>query len=594
MRSAQTPTRLCEAVADATPGRDAVAVVGDLLPILAAHLLMTALPGAAATLLAARSGVKAVPVLLAIGLALSAATALLTFWAYYADPLAGETFSYLILFGSIALSAWCLRGGRIASALLRRLATPLALWALGSTFLIFLGFMHGGADDPLATAAARFNAGPLPSDSYIPYFYSEWFFEHGHRGDPPVFGGEWLSSDRPPLQVGYILSQRPLSWSDTELHYQVLGVVLQQLWIVGLWALLLASRVGRVTRWLAVVAVLVSNLALVHGFFVWPKMLPTALLLAAAALVITPLWDTVRRDWRGAALVAGLFGLAMLAHGSSVFAIVPLALIAAIRALPSWRWIGVAVAVGLALMVPWSAYQSYGDPPGNRLTKWLLGGAPGLDDRTTMRAIKDGYREAGIGGTLQNKVDNFARIAGVEPGGRAIAENGADALASGDLTRAVRELRSIYFLFLLPSFGLLLIAPFVMLARRRQPRADPQAWVFAITCFAAVAIGGVFWALVLFGNPAAPAVIHAGSLLLPVLGFCGAVAALRATLPRFAVYYVALNAVLTLAVYVPAVNAGPGTGYSVWATLIAAISLGAFGWLAFQVDDPADHAPLPA
>ena len=84
--------------------------------------------------------------------------------------------------------------------------------------------------------------------------------------------------------------QHPFGWDASQLDYQVLGVVLQQLWIVGLWALLVAARVGRVTRALAMVAVLVSDLAIVNGFFVWPKLLPAAMLLAAAALVMTPLW----------------------------------------------------------------------------------------------------------------------------------------------------------------------------------------------------------------------------------------------------------------------------------------------------------------
>src|SRR4029077_14748732 len=138
-----------------------------------------------------------------------------------------------------------------------------------------------------------------------------------------------------------------------------------QLWIVGLWALLLAARVGRTTRALAMIAVLLSDLAIVNGFYVWPKLLPAAMLLAVAALVLTPLWRRARHSLAAAGLIALLCGLAMLGHGSSVCGTVPLAVPAAGRALPSWRWLGVAAGVGIVLLGSWSAYQKYGDPPGN-------------------------------------------------------------------------------------------------------------------------------------------------------------------------------------------------------------------------------------
>jgi hypothetical protein len=313
----------------------------DTLLLLAKHLILTGLPLAAAILFAARKGVRQVPVLLVIGLAASGVVGILGFWSYYGNRVLGESFSYFVLIGSVALAGWSLYGGHLDRSLLRRLATPLVLWALGSAFLLFLGFVHGGAGEPLVTAMTRFSH-PLPGDNYLPLFFAEWFFHHGHHGVPPDYAS-FLASDRPPLQIGYALAQRPFGWDASQLDYQVLGVMLQQLWIVGLWALLVAARVGRVTRALAMVAVLVSDLAIVNGFFVWPKLLPAAMLLAAAALVMTPLWSQLRSNLWAAALVATLCALAMLGHGSSVFGVIPLALVAAYRGLPSWRWIGVLV-----------------------------------------------------------------------------------------------------------------------------------------------------------------------------------------------------------------------------------------------------------
>jgi hypothetical protein len=563
---------------------------GELLWILAAHLVLTGLPGVAAALFAARRGILNVPVLLAISLVASGVVAVLSFWVYYAEPVLGESFSYFTVLGSLALSAWALYGGRIDSRLLRQLATPLALWILGSSFLVGFGFLHAGASTALGTAATRFS-GPLPSDNDIPLFFAEWFFHHGHSSPVPVFPGEWLSSDRPPLQVGYVLSQMPFGWGPTELHYEVLGVILQQLWIVGLWALLVAAGVGRLTRVLAMCTVLVSDLAIVNGFFVWPKMLPAAMLLAAAALAITPLWPQIRRSLWGAALVAALLGLAMLGHGSSVFGILGLVLVVAFRGLPSWRWLGVGLLVGVALLAPWSAYQKYGDPPGNRLVKWQIGGVIDVDGRGAAETILDSYREAGLGGSIDNKADNFAAMAGGAPM-TTLLRGAVESIEADDWADALRSVRTVLFLYLLPSLGLLLLAPLAMAAGSRRRRLNPAEWSFALACFAVFVAGAVTWGLLLFGGSQASTVIHQGSYLVPILGLCGAVVGLRATFPRFALGLLGVNAVLMLAIYTPSLEPPEGSAYSLPAALFAAVSLVAF--LVVAIRGPAPSQPIEA
>jgi len=551
-------------------------VEGKLLLLTSWHLVLTGLPAIAAALYAARRGVGSIPILLAIALAASGAVGLLGFWSYYVDPLLGETFSFFVVLGSLALAVWSLLGGRVDRDLLRGLATPFALWALGSIFLVMLGFLYGGSDTPVATGGSRFS-GPLPGDNDIPRFFAEWFYANGHQGTPPVFPGEWHFSDRPPLQSGYALSQRALGWDSYGLNYQLLGVVLQQLWIVGLWALLLAAGVRRTTMALATIAVLLSSLAILNGFFVWPKLLPAAFLLAAAALVLTPLWDEVRRHLWGAGLVAALCGLAMLAHGSSVFGIVPLVLIAAFRGLPSLRWLGVGLAVGIALMAPWSAYQKWEDPPGNRLMKWTLAGVVEIDERGTLEAISDRYGEAGLDGTIDNKLANLKTITGWTMAPDTVS----NALDTGDFEEIVNAIRADAFFYLLPSMGLLLLAPFAMaFAAARRTRGDPAEWNFALACFAVFGIGCLFWALLVFGSIELVTVIHVGTYLLPILGMAGAVAGLRAVLPRFSIYWVGLAALLSLALYVPDFELPPGGYLRPLAAILCAAALAAFGIVA--------------
>lgn len=558
----------------------------ELLLLLAVHLVFTALPGVAGTLLAARCGVRRVPVLLAIGLVATGALAMLGFWAYFADHTLGQSFSWLVLLGSALLTGVCLWERKLDPPLLRALATPLLLWIFGSVFLVFLGFVHGGTANGVSVAAVRFSAGPLPSDNDIPRFFTEWIYLHGHRGTPPLYPGDWQLSDRPPLQIGYMLLQRPFVWNANGLDYQVVGVLLQQLWIVGLWALLLAARIGRVTRALVIGAVLLSGVAIVNGFFVWPKMLPAAMLIAATALVVTPLWAEVRRSFWGAALVASLLGLAMLGHGSSLFGAIPIALIAILRGLPSWRWIAVAAGIGTLFMAPWSAYQKYEDPPGNRLNKWMLAGVPEIDSRGTLETIEDSYREAGLGGVLHDKAENYVTMVG---GGPFVTffGNAVDAAGEGNLDLALRELRTSLFFYLLPSLGFLLLALVLMaLFWRRGREQQPAEWRFALTCLLIVAVGAVTWGLILFGNAPSRTVVHQGTYALPLLLFCAAICGLRAIFPRFAIYWIAFSSLTMFAVYVPMLEGLPGTSYSPLGALLALAGLAGFAVCLMRSSEP--------
>ncbi len=553
-------------------------VQGELLLLLAVHLVLTGLPGVAAALFAASRGERREPVLLAIALAATGCAAMLTFWAFYGGHELGQTASFMVAFGSALLTAWLLYDGGIERDLLRPLAVPLALWVLGSCFLVFLGFAHGGTYEAVGMASKRFS-GPLPSDNDMPHFFSDWFYAHGHHGTPPIFPGEWLASDRPPLQVGYANFERTFGWDNLGLHYQVMGVVLQQLWIVGLWALLVAGRAGRVTRALAMITVLLSDIAIVNGFFVWPKMLPAAMLLAAAALVLTPLWTEVRRSLWGAALFAVLLGLAMMGHGASVFGVLPLLVIGAVRGLPSWRWLGVALLAGAVLMAPWSAYQKWGDPPGNRLTKWFLGGVSEIDGRGVGEAIEDSYSESGLGGTIHHKGQNFVSIFG----GRPMADNidhAVSAVGNGEFEEAVRPVRSIFFFNLVPSLGLLLLGPVAMAIGWRRRGHDPAEWRLAAMCLATFGLGAVLWALIQYGGAVAQTSIHQGSYLLPVIGICGCAVGLRAVYPRFACWWLGLNAVAMLVIYVPSFEPSEGSSWSFGSLLIATLALAGFGALA--------------
>jgi hypothetical protein len=555
---------------------------GEILGGLVEHLLLTGVPGIAAALFAIRCGTRSLPVLIGIALAVSGTFATLSFWAYYADPSIGRVWGFLGLFGSLEVAGWSWWTGDLDRRVLRKLRTPLLLWLLGSVFIAFLGFLHGGTDQAVSMSATRFT-GQLPTDNDIPRFFAEWFAAHGHHGRPPIYPGEWLMSDRPPLQVGYVLSQRAFGNSAGDLHYQLLGIVIQQLWIPAMWAVLWAARLRPSTRSLAMFAAMVSDVAIVHGFFVWPKLLAASFLLAATALVFAPEWARWRRDPRIGFLLGCLLALALLAHGSSVFGVVPLAAIAVFRGLPSWRWIGVAALAGAVLLGSWAAYQHYADPPGNRLLKWQLGGDVGSDDRGTLKAITDGYSEAGWTGTLENKADNFGEMVGTSRFGEVGDE--VDAFAAAEPETAIEKLRSLRFFSLLPLLGVFILAPFAMILGRTRARTEEADWDFALRCLAFVGIACLVWGLLLFGTVEARTTVHVGSLTVPLLGLCGCVAGLMAVRRRLAIAVVAINVVIVLVLYSPSLTAPPGTSYSAVAAILTALALAGIGLVLYREEE---------
>jgi hypothetical protein len=563
---------------------------GNIFVLTVVQLALTAVPGIAAALLAVRGGVRDVPVLLCIGLAGSGAMAMGTFWVYYAVPDAGSLCAYTVFFGSIAAIGWAWPRVSQHRDLLRRLSVPLGLWALATLFIVFFGFLHGGAEEAIQTASARFSTQPnqMASDSSIPLFFSDWMFA-GHPGPPPLFPPDWLFSDRPPLQLAYVLTQRVFGWDATTLHYELLGVILQQFWIVAMWALLTAARTAARTRALVMIGALVSDVAILNGFYVWPKLLGAAFVLAALALLVPPGEPRLRSQPLTIVLLGALAGLAFLSHGTSAFGLVPVLAVALWRGLPGWRWLAAGAAAALVLVGPWMAYQHYENPPGNRLLKWSLAGSPQVDGRGAVETILDEYGKAGVGGTVENKLQNFLTMAGGSPAtglpaegqlpfGDVLTETGdaVSAVADGRFGAAASKVREIRHWHLLWTFALLLLAvPAIVAGRLRGRVRDDADWRFAGFCLLVFAIGAVGWGLLMFGNVAGRAVLTSGSLALPLVGIAGLVAGLRATYPRWAAWLVGANAVTVLALFLPTL-AAPAGSYSAFAMIVVAASLAGF------------------
>jgi hypothetical protein len=385
---------------------------GLLLPTYLLSFILFVAPGLALVLLVPRSIDRSFA--LPVALATSSLFGYIAFWLYFLDADVGRRFSWVISIGGLLACMMALSIRRCSRELLQcvDVAVPIALMlCLGLFYLSLLYAVH--LDNPEIQPRYRFLPGALPGDNEIPFDFAERLY----RGlDPRMPHGEWQSSDRPPLQTGIFLLQRPvgtLLGGSAAVQYQLLACALQCSWVPAIWMLLRTARMS-VRRTARVVAFLMfSGFIMVNCVYVWPKML-------SAALAIFGLGSAVRArvNGRRASLIEISFlaiasALAFLAHGGAGFTLIALAFL---LLLPGyWPGLGRAIAGGVAFVVtvsPWIAYQRIYEPPGDRLIKMHLAGITIIDRRPTWQALLDAYRNISPSEALANRLANLKSILG--------------------------------------------------------------------------------------------------------------------------------------------------------------------------------------
>lgn len=328
------------------------------------------------------------------------------FWCGFLNHTAGRIAAWIIFSGSMAL---ILLRRRETGENLRRSWIVLAgmvAFVFAATALLLL-FPD---ESVTATARNRFIPG-LPGDNGLPKVLAEII----DSGNPTrLLGGDWLTSDRPPLQTGIALVGWPMLSMlgiDLDTACAVAGIWFQALWFPVMWQLLRTlglpwrAALG-VTSALAFTAFLAINTV-----FVWPKLGAGALLVAGWLL-----WSG-REAGKAVPPSAMMLGAACaacgwLAHGGVTFSLIalgPWVIFDAWRR-RAWRAWALAAAVFLMLVLPWLLYQRTYSPPGNRLVKWHIGGVIPPDHRTVAEALRDRYREIGWKGAWEARVRNFRAL----------------------------------------------------------------------------------------------------------------------------------------------------------------------------------------
>lgn len=369
---------------------------------------ITMIPAAAACILAARRGVRNVLDLTAAALLTIGVLGYVAFWLYFFNRKAGETFSWasLIILSLVVVWATSSAHKRAQLKALRSMTAPLLLVVTGALFIISLGLIYGKASPLQEYGAERFGPPFLSVDNWLPKMLADDVYA-SHIPKPMV--GDWLSSDRPPLQAGTSLWHYAWTHGDRDVAYQVLGTIFQLTFLAGLWAYLDAACVSRKAMALVMATVLFAGFTIENSFFVWPKLLPVAFLLIICGYLFTGRYPLVRSDWRVAAVLGGAAGFAMLCHGGSAFGLMGIVLTALVlRRVPAPRFILTAAAVTFLVYLPWTLYQKYYDPPGDRLLKMHLAATPEpRPDIKFSQLLIEKYKEAGWRGVEKNKRASF-------------------------------------------------------------------------------------------------------------------------------------------------------------------------------------------
>ncbi len=433
------------------------------------------LPGLAA-FLASSARRHSLAVSLSLFVLASAMAGWAIFFVWLAWPVLGPWFGAAIYLGSLIAALRQARQVPPASLV------PILCAALICGAYTFISLDRGVPEENLQHAmAVRYWTTP---DNLIPRLFADRFLQPTFTLDP-IFDG-WLLSDRPPLMTGMVVW--PYAAANPEMRgvaFHVLAVAANGLWAIGLWAFLLAVGVAVRAAAIVVLSTAASGAMFVHTVFTWPKPLTAALAFVAVVLFRCGF----------AKLSAAAASLSLLGHGAIVFGFPGLlpAMASRLRRY-GWRHYLAAICVAAAIYAPWVAFQTFVNPPGDRLLKWHLAGITWMDPRPAGQAILDTYRQLALRQFFENKLGNIRLLLGDPTYGRDLTWQPAWTDRPVRIIRAEtsQKIGTAPLLLLIGSLGGLFVA---------RVRRDPRIRLI----WAMTGISAVSYVLIEFGRDLASA-----------------------------------------------------------------------------------------
>jgi hypothetical protein len=516
------------------------------------HFALVILPCFAACAFVVRKGVHDVVLAGLVALVALGISGYAGFWIWFVSPQLGRVFSLSLPVGAALFLIWTFpRLDAAGRSVVKALLCPMCLVGAAALLVLSTGFMFGGIDAPSRTAQIRFSH-VLPDDNDMPFLFAEGL-RNGKVPKPLLI--DWRTSDRPPLQTGIVLIEGVYMQHPRRLQYTITSVILQSLWIFGLWLFLAASDLDPRPIALALMVGLFSGFVFLNSFFVWPKLLAGAYMLGFSAILLANRFAAALRDTTFVPALAGaLAALGLLAHGGSVFAIFGLVLtILVIRKRIELKILAIVALACICLYLPWIAYQRFYDPPGDRLLKYHLAGAQKLDDRSFVRALLDSYESLSFRQFLHNKASNATAVVdhqaeywhGVVQLLRQSAKSDPNSTAL--VFQTSRALRGLCFFFFVPSLGFLVLGPASLILGIHN-RYRSREWKTAAMMWLYVAFTAGIWCLIMF-TPGMT-VLHTSTYAIVLLSVAGSVVALWAVSPWLAVIVGSLQIEINFLLYI--------------------------------------------
>lgn len=466
------------------------------------------------------------------------------FWWYFFSSGLGCALSFFFLMLPLAL----LFNNSFRQRTIQRLRDPdirIPLFFMAAASVFYVLLLYGIREIPfdfnwLDHTFLRFG---LAGDNLIPRLYAERLFEQADLR-PPIMG-DWLSSDRGPIQPAVLLTQWPL-WNlidnisplpnVLDFYAQSLGTIFQCIWIPALWLLLRHLNVDqRHSAWI-IAALIPSGFLFFHSIYTWPKLaagafitLAYCLFMGGAFLGRLPLLSII--------LASAASAVGFLAHGSAAFSLIGMAAVALHpRFFPGWQKTVAGMIIFIALLSPYMVYKRVHNPPGNRLLKYHLAGATGktADQKTFIEALEDYYGQMTIPDFFQKKKDNIENILGTR------IDWGGD-----PLTQGMDMWRRMQFWNLIPSLDFLNIGwlGLALIFLRRDKKCRRLTVLFLVV-FASLSA----WVLLIASQTG----LHHGSYHVMLLLYAGLMVCLL-KLPSW--------------VYIPAIALHTAHGLLIWGLL---------------------------
>ncbi len=511
------------------------------------NYILLLLPAVAVCMVAMRRSIFNTVQLGSIALAATALGGYCIFWSWFLSFRLVRPLGTAIEVASLVYIVLAARRLTPADRLVvRPLLAPAALVFTSALLLLAGTYAYGGLqNNTFITAGSRFSH-QLPLDNEIPYTFAHSMM--AERKVPIPIQGNWHASDRPPLQSAIVLSQYFGLIGPVYVAYEILSVLLQCLWIFGLWLLLYSLGINRLAISLVLAGSLFSNFILVNSVFVWPKLLAASYLLGFLALLLGGHLAGRPRTRTAMAVVAGaLVAWSLLSHGGTAFAclgLLPLVILYR-RSFPL-KTMATSLITAALLYTPWILFQKFVDPPGDRLIKMHVAGIDPIDSRSAGQAILDSYRALSFSQIVDYKKQNLERIFDnyqFWPTLRAfLFELPKDEPARSRVRLYdAKDLNAGQFFFFPCTLGLYLLGiPLLLVGVFPQRRSNE--WKAAVLLLAFTVVADLFWSLIMLGP--ATTNVHAGSYATVVVSFAAGILGLWAVSPWLAFAVTALQVAL--------------------------------------------------